>query len=151
MAGSTLNPDNFPAANPLKAPPGHDTRTLGPSDSSDSGSDIAGPDLLDDDLRNLERGTNEDSEAGRRNVADAGPSLGDIGMDDNSDRFGTGEHLAAGKDPRIRIGGDIGVDRVVDASEAGLGTGLDQAEEARLGITDQELDKDEDDSGDDRF
>jgi hypothetical protein len=58
--------------------------------------------------------------------------VGDIGMDDNSDRHGTGEHLAAGREPRIRVNADRDADRVVDSSEAGLGGGLDQAEEARL-------------------
>ena len=36
---------------------------------------------------------------------------------------------------------DIGVDRIVTAEEAGLGRGLDQAEEALLGITDEEIEK----------
>jgi hypothetical protein len=35
--------------------------------------------------------------------------------------------------------GDVGFDRVVGAEEAGLGDGLDQAEEAQLGVTDEEL------------
>ena len=34
---------------------------------------------------------------------------------------------------------EIGTDRVVRDEEAGLGGGLDQAEEAQLGITDEEL------------
>jgi hypothetical protein len=34
---------------------------------------------------------------------------------------------------------DIGFDRIVTAAEAGLGDGPDQAEEARLGITDEEI------------
>ena len=38
-------------------------------------------------------------------------------------------------------GGDIGFDRVVRGNEAGLGGGLDQAEEAQLGVTDEELEK----------
>jgi hypothetical protein len=117
MAGrSTLDPDNFPAAPRKKHLKGHDTASLGPSDSSDSGSDLARP------------GTD-------RNV-------GDLGMDDNSDRFGTGEHLTAGREPRIRVNEDRDADRVVGAQDAGLGAGLDQAEEARLGVTDEEL-KDE--------
>ena len=140
MAGtSTLDPDNFPGRKEEKTSKGHDTRSLGPSDSSDSGSDMAGPGLLDDDLLNLDRGTNEDTEAGRQGIADAGASVGDLGMDANSDRYGTGEHLTAGKDPRVRVDGDIDTDRVVDAAEAGLGGGLDQAEEAQLGITDEEI------------
>ena len=39
----------------------------------------------------------------------------------------------------LRMGGDTGFDRVIEADEAGLGGGLDQAEEARLGVTDEEL------------
>ena len=70
---------------------------------------------------------------------DIGASLGDLGADDTSDRNGTGEHLTAGKEPDIRVGGDIAPDRIVGAEEAGLGGGLDQAEEAQLGVTDEEL------------
>ena len=140
-SSSTLDPDNFPANRSARKPKGHDTRTLGPSDSSDSGSDMAGPGLIDDDAIKLDRGTNEDTEAGRGNVADAGASIGDLHMDSDSDRYGTGEHLTAGKDPSVEVDGDIDTDRVVDAEEAGLGGGLDQAEEAQLGITDEELEQ----------
>ena len=143
MAGSTLNPDNFPVGKGQRGPKGHDTRSLGPSDTSDSGSDMAGPGLLDDDVLGLDRGTNEDSEAGRQNVANAGLSVGNPGMDDNSDSAGTGEHATAGKQPNIRPDADLDTDRIVGASEAGLGGGLDQAEEAQLGITDEELQGDE--------
>lgn len=146
---STLDPDNFPVGvKRRKTQKGHDTRSLGPSDSSDSGSDMAGPGLIDDDAINLDRGTNEDTEAGRDDIADAGASVGDLEMDDNSDRYGTGEHLTAGKEPNVRVNGDIGVDRIVDAQEAGLGGGLDQAEEAQLGITDEELERKAGDQGD---
>jgi hypothetical protein len=139
MAGSsTLDPDNFPGARKQKSLKGHDTRSLGPSDSSDSGSDMTGPGLVDDDALGLDRGTNQDIEAGADDVADSGPSIGDLGMDDNSDRYGTGEHLTAGKDPRIRTDADRGTDRIVGADEAGLGGGLDQAEEAQRGTTDEQ-------------
>jgi hypothetical protein len=140
MTRSTLDPDNLPLRTGRKTLPGHDIRSLGPSDSSDSGSDMAGPGLLDDDLLGLDRGTNEDSEGGRANVADAGASVGDLGMDNNSDRSGTGERMAAGKEPNVRPGADIGFDRIVGPEGAGLGGGLDQAEEAQLGITDEEID-----------
>jgi hypothetical protein len=60
-------------------------------------------------------------------------------MNSNSDRSGTGERLAAGKEPAVRVDGDYGTDRIVGADEAGLGGGLDQAEEAQLGITDEEI------------
>jgi hypothetical protein len=128
---STLDPENFPSGRKRKTLKGHDVKSLGPSDSSDSGSDMAGPGLVDDDVLRLDRGTNQDSEAGEDNVADAGPSVGDLGMDDTSDRYGTGEHLTAGKEPKVRVNADRDTDRVVDAREAGLGDGLDQAEEAR--------------------
>lgn len=137
---SPLDPDNVPLRPGRKTLPGHDVRALGPSDSSDTGSDMAGPGLLDDDVLGLDRGTNEDSEGGHLNdLADAGASIGDIGMDDTSDREGTGERMMAGKEQGVRPGSDIGFDRVVGAAEAGLGGGLDQAEEAQLGITDEEI------------
>jgi hypothetical protein len=102
MAGrSTLDPDNFTQPRARKNLKGHDTSSLGPSDSSDSGSDMKGP----------------------------GPRLN---LDDNSDRGGTGEGLAAGKDPDVRVNQDREADRVVGPGEAGLGGGLDQAEEAQL-------------------
>lgn len=85
---------------------GHDIRSLGPSDSSDTGADMVG--------------------------------LG--GLDSTSDRHGTGERLDIEKDPDERAGEDLLPDRVVNADEAGLGDGLDQAEEARFGITDEEID-----------
>ena len=145
MSGnSTLDPANAPGLNrPASTPPGHDTRSLGPSDSSDSGSDMMGPGLVDDDLLPLDRGTNEDAEAGKYDAAAAGLSVGDPDLEDNSDRFGTGERRAAGKEPRVRHDSDVDTDRVIGPDEAGLGHGLDQAEEARLGITNDELQGDE--------
>lgn len=139
MAGrSTLDPENFPAGRKRKTLKGHDVKSLGPSDSSDSGSDMAGPGLVGDDVLRLGRGTNQDSEMGKDNVADGGPSVGDLGMDDTSDRSGTGEHLTAGKEPKVRVNADRDADRVVGPEEAGLGGGMDQAEEARTGRTDEQ-------------
>jgi hypothetical protein len=57
----------------------------------------------------------------------------------DTDDGGTGERVTLGKNPRSELHNERGVDRVVDATEAGLGAGLDQAEEAQLGITDEEL------------
>ena len=46
MSDSTLDPDNIPVGNDRSLGLGHGTRALGPSDNSDSGSDIAGgPDI----------------------------------------------------------------------------------------------------------
>src|SRR5436309_6101007 len=110
-----FDPDITDGAKPGNELTGHDTRSIGPSDSSDSGSDLIGPGLLltDDDRLNLDRGTNDDSEGGHLDDADAGASIGDLGLDNNSDRSGTGERLTAGKDPDVAVGGDIAPDRIV--------------------------------------
>lgn len=42
MADSTLDPDNIPAGTDRTLGTGHDKRALGPSDTSDSGSDLTG-------------------------------------------------------------------------------------------------------------
>lgn len=91
-------------------PPGHDTGSLGPSDLSDTGSDSLGPTGLDPAI-----------------LAEDGDSTG-TGVDPSP--------IAHDADDAA----DIGFDRVVGADEAGLGGGLDQAEEGRLGITDESLD-----------
>jgi hypothetical protein len=52
--------------------------------------------------------------------------------DTDTDSGGTGESIAAGRDPRSELHDETAPDRVVDESEAGLGHGLDEAEEARL-------------------
>lgn len=79
-----------------------DSRSTGPSDSSDSGADLADPD-----------------------------------SEDTSDRNGTGERIDLESD--VQPDADIGADRIVTAEEVGLGGGLDQAEEAQLGVTDEEI------------
>jgi hypothetical protein len=112
-SSSTLDPDNFPTEpKPGRRAKAHPAPAFGPSDSSDSGSDLADANVTDDD------------------VDDA---------DTDSDRYGTGERPSAGKENGLRVGGDIETDRIVDAEEAGLGGGLDEAEEAQLGVTDEEL------------
>jgi hypothetical protein len=84
---------------------GHDVRSLGPSDSSDTGADMVG--------------------------------LG--GLDSTSDRNGTGERATVELDPDLEDTAEFSADDIVDAEEAGLGGGLDQAEEAQLGVTDEEI------------
>jgi hypothetical protein len=56
----------------------------------------------------------------------------------DSDGGGTGERTTVGKVPHAA---DEGADRVVKSEEAGLGGGLDQAEEAQQGKTDEQLEK----------
>ena len=76
-----------------------------------------------------------------------------IGPSDSSDSFadrpeqstdtddgGTGERITVGRNPQSELHNEAGVDRVVGSHDAGLGGGLDQAEEAQLGVTDEELD-----------
>ena len=102
---SPRNPVRVPSADEevLK---GHDIRSLGPSDSSDTGADMVGIE----------------------------------GLDSTSDRHGTGERTTADEDMPGE-NEDIRPNRLVRADEAGLGGGLDQAEEAQLGITDEEIDE----------
>jgi hypothetical protein len=77
MSESTLDPDNFPVGADRTLGRGHGTRALGPSDNSDSGSDVAGdPDLSLDSDTDAE-GTGERAEVGTDTV-EAG---GDIGFD----------------------------------------------------------------------
>lgn len=111
-SSSTLDPDNFPTGDKRGPRSRHATPALGPSDSSDSGSDLPDGDVTDDDVE---------------------------GSDGDSDRYGTGEHPGAGNEHGPRIAGDIETDRIVGADEAGLGGGLDEAEEAQLGVTDEEF------------
>jgi hypothetical protein len=87
-------------------PKGHDIRSLGPSDSSDTGADMVG--------------------------------VG--GLDSTSDRNGTGERADVENDAELDFEPDISADAIVEAEDAGLGGGLDQAEEAQLGVTDEEID-----------
>jgi hypothetical protein len=50
-------------------------------------------------------------------------------LDDTSDRNHTGEGMGPGNE-RVHADHDIGTDRIVGPEEAGLGDGLDEAEEA---------------------
>jgi hypothetical protein len=95
MARSTLNTTG--ESNP-SVRKGHGTGALGPSDSTDSGSDIVGgPGLNRDDGLPFERGTTSDPDVDAPG-ATAGPDIGDADLDSDSDRYGTGERGAAGRD-----------------------------------------------------
>ena len=56
----------------------------------------------------------------------------------DTDAGGTGERPTVGKIPERH---EASTDRIVNSEEAGLGGGLDQAEEARRGETDEEIEK----------
>ena len=97
---STLNPDD--EQRPVVKQTGHDNASLGPSDSSDSGSDMAGAKRhefdVDDELDNhaLETGEAE--------------------LASDSDRSGTGERASADGDSTLEQNEDIDVDRVISAT-----------------------------------
>jgi hypothetical protein len=57
----------------------------------------------------------------------------------DTDDGGTGERASVGRARAPRP--ETGTDRVAEDREVGLGGGLDQAEEGRLGVTDEELEK----------
>ncbi|MEM5385840.1 chemotaxis protein [Paraburkholderia phymatum] len=109
---STLNPDD--EGRPVARQTGHDNASLGPSDSSDSGSDVTGAKRHDFDKEN--ELDNHALETGEAELAS------------DSDRAGTGERASADGDSTLEQNEDIDVDRVIGA------TGEDEPEE---GITDE--------------
>ncbi len=117
MSGtSTLDPDNFPETPDRSLGSGHGTDALGPSDTSDTGSDVVGSPgfalgIDDDQTLELDRGTTEDIETGSGGDS-AGSDLGDSDLDSDSDSGGTGERAAAGRDTRVRDGADIDTDSI---------------------------------------
>jgi hypothetical protein len=118
MSSSTLSPDNLPAGRDRRLGRGHGTEALGPSDSSDTGSDVRGVHGLahDVDRFGLDRGTNEDPDESR--AADTGgPDVGDANLDSDSDASGTGERAAAGRDIPGADSWDVDVDHVEQDGE----------------------------------
>ena len=113
MTGSsTLDPDNFPEPPDRSLGSGHGTGALGPSDTSDSGSDLVGAQgLAGDDILDLGSGTTSDLEASTAGGT-AGPDVGDANLDSDTDSGGTGERAAAGRDSVARDGADIDVDHI---------------------------------------
>lgn len=122
MTGSsTLDPDNFPERPDRTLGRGKNVDALGPSDISDTGSDVVGgpgfsSNLDDDQLVDLDRGTNEDS-LGRH---DAGPDVGDANYEGDSDYGGTGERATAGRDEAGKESADIDTDQVVSIPDVPL-------------------------------
>lgn len=109
---STLDPDNFPDPPDRSLGIGHGTGALGPSDSSDSGSDLVGASgLAGEEGLDLDTGTTSDLEASTAGGT-AGPDVGDANLDSDSDSGGTGERAAAGRDTVVRDGADIDVDHI---------------------------------------
>ncbi len=84
MASSPLDPANISTRADRSLGRGHGTGALGPSDSSDSGSDVQG----------------------------AAQELGDAGLDSDTDRSGTGERSSAAPDSEMKDGADISPDHI---------------------------------------
>ncbi len=125
----------------LQSPPvvrkGHGTGALGPSDSSDTGSDIqGGPGLAGDDGLLAPHGDTSDPDNGA-SATTAGPDIGDADLDSDSDRNGTGERAAAGRDATLPV--DVLLrdedDRVVD------GESLDDASSRAASTEEGERDR----------
>ena len=123
MPASTLDVDE---STPPVTHKGHGTDALGPSDSSDSGSDLQGPGLyeIDADVTGLDRGTNEDMPHG----GGAGRDLGDANLDSDTDAGGTGERAAAGRDIDNEPGSDIAPDRLLGSGVPIPADALDRIE-----------------------
>jgi hypothetical protein len=113
MTAGPLHPDNIPAGRDRSLGKGHGTEALGPSDSSDSGSDLRGaPGLARQvDGFGLDRPEVNDVEESFANNT-AGPDVGDANLDSDSDRFGTGEVASGGRDTVTRDGADIDTDHI---------------------------------------
>jgi hypothetical protein len=95
-------------------------------------------DTLIDEAGNEVAAGQGSSAIGPSDSSDTGAdTLGEDGDDTTSDRNGTGERVDLESD--VLPDADLGADRIVGAEEAGLGGGLDQAEEALLGVTDEEI------------
>lgn len=89
MSSSTLTPGNLPASPDRRIFQGHGTAALGPSDTSDSGSDIQGaPGIA------------------------PGVDATDTDLESDTDSGGTGERAAADRDGAARDGADIDTDHI---------------------------------------
>lgn len=130
---------------------GHDTEDLGPSDTTDSGSDVAGLGDLNEGDPNLP--VDVAAEGDRQHtdsVADA------FGPGADSDHTGTGERRGAVSDTGGRDAADIGPDRIVsdpNGLSAGdgehddlLADGDDEAQEELPLAAADEGDEDDDES-----
>ena len=97
---STLDPDLIPEPD-RSLGRGHGTDALGPSDTTDTGSDVQpGVHAIEELDIGLDRGTNEDS------------TTRSLEVSGDSDATGTGERASAGRDVDFELGVDIDVDRI---------------------------------------
>lgn len=131
-----------------RVPSGRSTDVLGPSDTSDSGSDVTGAvGAVDTDDIGLDGGTNDDV----RRAPGAGADLGDANLDADSDAGGTGERAEAGRDTLRREAPDIMTDQVVNIGTGSNDNAVDETDAlADLSANDEDedlIDNDLDDGG----
>jgi len=128
MSASTLDPDNFNLPD-RQIGKGHGTGALGPSDTSDSGSDLQGGDGLaaQDVGMGLDSGNTSAPEGGTRRHG-AGPDVGDANLDSDSDSSGTGETASAGRDSIFANGEDLDIEEIEDLSADGIEGSDDDAD-----------------------
>jgi len=91
---------------------GRGTKALGPSDTSDTGADVRGGPGMGREERSsvgVSTGSNENVPE-RARTSDAGPDIGDAGLDSETDSSGTGERATAGRDVDQKT--DIKPDRI---------------------------------------
>lgn len=118
---------------------GHGTGALGPSDSSDSGSDTIGGPGMDEGLADEQ--SREMPMTTRRG---AGRDLGDTDLDSDSDRTGTGERASSGVDSGAAVDQMMSV-----VNDPGVESGADELDDPDLldvaddAKTDEEIEADE--------
>ena len=89
--------------------------------------------LLDDSGNEFPKG-HDIRALGPSDSSDTGADMVGVGgLDSTTDRNGTGERASLENDADLDVEADIAADNIVESEEAGLGGGLDQAEEAQLG------------------
>lgn len=128
-------------------PAGRDTATLGPGDSSDTGSDLAG--VADSDQSDPGVPVDVALRDDMPHTLLAGDALGGYA----SDAAGTGERRAAGSDAGLREAADIGFDRVFTPGGSG-DDAMASDDDAELSALVEEAQagdplEDEEDAGDD--
>jgi hypothetical protein len=124
---STLDPDEGEPQ--IVKETANTTGTLGPSDSSDSGSDVAGAKRHD-----FDRDTELDNHA---------LETGDGELASDTDRSGTGERAAADGDSTLDENSDIDVDRVDDPYQRDRDEAIADETLAGGGLADKAADEDE--------
>jgi hypothetical protein len=112
MTAGPLHPDNLTQGRDRQLGRGHGIDALGPSDSSDTGSDVVGNVGLAGQVDGfgIERETSELEENTARGTA--GPDVGDANLDSDSDASGTGEAATIGRDTVAEAGADIDTDHI---------------------------------------